>query len=72
MPELNMLLKLAEALNVSGTELLYPSDSIELPMTKLDEKVVQEVKRLRLSRKITQEEFAEQVYVTWSTVARQV
>ena len=70
LPKLNMLLKLAEALHVSGTELLYPSDSVELPMTKLDGRVVQEVKRLRLSRKITQEEFAEKVGVTWSTVAR--
>ena len=70
MPNIRVLPRLAEALHVSGMELLYPSDNVEAPISKLDEKVVQEIKRLRLSRKITQEEFAEKVGVTWSTVAR--
>ena len=69
MPNIRMLLRLAEALHVNGTELLYPSDNSE-PIAKLSERVVQEIKRLRLSRKITQEEFAEKVGVTWTTVAR--
>ena len=33
-------------------------------------KFSKEIKRRRLSRKITQEEFAEKVGVTWSSVAR--
>ena len=69
MPSIKMLPKLARALHVTEMELLYPSDD-EYPESKLNEKVVQEIKRLRLSRKITQEEFAEKVGVTWSTVAR--
>ena len=69
MPSFSVLPRLAEALHVSGTELIYPSDNGE-PIVRLSENVVQEIKRLRLSRKITQEEFAEQVGVTWSTVAR--
>ena len=68
-PSLRILPKLAKALHVTEMELLYPSDD-EYPESKLNEKVVQEIKRLRLSRKITQEEFAEKVGVTWSTVAR--
>ncbi len=69
LPSLKMLPKLAKALHVTEMELLYPNDD-EYPLSKLDEKVVQEIKRLRLSREITQEEFAEKVGVTWSTVAR--
>ena len=69
LPNIRMLPKLAKALNVTEMELLYPSDNSE-PIAKLSERVVQEIKRLRLSRKITQEEFAEQVGVTWITVAR--
>ena len=68
-PRIQMLPKIAKALHVNEMELLYPSDD-EYPESKLNEKIVQEIKRLRLSRKITQEEFAEQVGVTWSTVAR--
>ena len=68
-PSFSVLPRLAEALHISGTELINPSDNGE-PIVKLSENVVQEIKRLRLSRKITQEEFAEQVGVTWSTVAR--
>ena len=70
MPSFRVLPRLAEALHVNGTELLYPSDSVEVPMTKLDGRVVQEIKRLRLLNEITQEEFAEKVGVTWTTVAR--
>ncbi len=69
MPSIGFLPRLAEALHVSGTELIYPSDNGE-PIAKLSERVVQEIKCLRLSRKITQEEFAEKVGVTWITVAR--
>ena len=69
MPSIRMLPRLAEALHVKGTELLYPSDS-SAPIAKLNERVVQEIRRLRLSREITQEEFAKKVGVTWSTVAR--
>ena len=68
-PRLKTLPKLAKALHITEMELLYPSDD-ECPVSKLSERVVQEIKRIRLSRKITQEEFAEQVGVTWSTVAR--
>ena len=68
-PRLKTLPKLAKALHITEMELLYPSDD-EYPVSKLSEKVVQEIKRLRLSREITQEEFAEKVGVTWSTVAR--
>lgn len=69
MPSIRVLPRLAEALHVSGTELLYPSDNGE-PVTKLNERVVQEIKRLRLFNGITQEEFAEKVGVAWTTVAR--
>ncbi len=69
LPSFSVLPRLAEALHVSGTELIYPSDNGE-PIAKLSERVVQEIKCLRLSRKITQEEFAEKVGVTWITVAR--
>ena len=68
-PSLRMLPKLAKALNVTEMQLLYPSND-EYPISKLDRRIVQEVKRLRLLHGITQEEFAEQVGVTWSTVAR--
>ena len=73
LPSARMIPKLAMALNVTETDLFHPSDSVEVPMNKpgkLDRRVVQEIKRLRLSREITQEEFAEKVGVTWSTVAR--
>lgn len=73
LPKLTMLPKLAKALHVTEMELLYPSDNVEIPMNKpgkLDGRVVQEIKRLRLLNEITQEEFAERVGVTWSTVAR--
>ena len=69
-----MFPKLAKALHVTEMELLYPSDDeypeINLNESKLNEKVIQEIKRLRLSREITQKEFAEKVGVTRSTVAR--
>ena len=73
LPSTGMLPKLARAFNVTETDLFHPSDNVEVPMNKpgkLDRRVVQEIKRLRLSREITQEEFAEQVGVTRSTVAR--
>ncbi len=69
LPSTVMLPKLARALNVTETELFHPSDNSE-PIVKLSERVVQEVKRLRLLNEITQEEFAEKVGVAWSTVAR--
>ena len=69
MPNIIMLPKIARALHVTEMELLYPSDD-EYPESKLNEKLVREIKRLRLLREITQEEFAEQVGVTRSTVAR--
>ena len=68
-PNAKMLLRLAEALHVTEMELLYPRDNGE-PVVKLNERVVQEIKRLRLLNEITQEEFAEKVGVTWVTVAR--
>lgn len=69
MPSFRVLPRLAEALHINGTELLYPRDNGE-PVVKLNERVVQEIKRLRLLNEITQEEFAEKVGVTWTTVAR--
>ena len=69
MPSSRVLPRLAKALNVTETELFHPSDNSE-PIVKLSERVVQEIKRLRLLNKITQKEFAEKVGVTWSTVAR--
>ena len=68
-PSLRILPKLAKALHVTEMELLYPRDD-EHPISKLDGRVVREIKRLRLLNEITQEEFAEKVGVTWSTVAR--
>ena len=75
LPSTRMLPKLASAFNVTETDLFHPSDNVdvEVPMNKpgkLNRKVVQEIKRLRLSKEITQEEFAEKVGVTWVTVAR--
>ena len=73
LPNVRMLPNLAEALHVTETELLNPidtDDNDDYSTIKLDEKVIQEIRRIRLLRGITQEEFAEKVGVAWITIAR--
>ena len=69
MPKIGVLPRLAEALNIDEKQLLHSRDDSE-PIVKLSENVVQEIKRLRISRGITQNEFAEKVGVNLSAVAR--
>ena len=68
-PQLSLVPKLAKVFGVSELDLLYPVEDgvgASLPL----EKVVKEIKRLRLIRGMSQQELAEKVGVRVLTISR--